>query len=231
MRWSIKHGKKNKRNVNDMDLTQAKKIMGKNFIGPKELGAMRSKLGIADPLKSRIPVIPFAEQTLKKYHNSAVLILGIEKFKNGRQMTINNMRLRFGINPKKEPCFYNQDWYFKEEFAAKQNLKPQWYLIRKSVQSNTRGKDPNKIKKSVKRSHSFPSALLAVFTFFAYYFHTKGEMLWTHDFIWCSDTDNNRDQIYVGRYHDPKGLSKKGFNIHRHLRIRNDYGLAPAINQ
>lgn len=205
-----------------MDVAQAKKIMGKNFIGPAELGAISSKLGIADVSKSRIVKIPFTAQALKKHCKNTVLILGVQKFKNGKKMTLNNLRARFGTNSKKEPCFYNQDWYLKEGFAARETLKPEWHLVSKSVQSGTRGQNPDRIKKSITRSHAFPSAVLAVFTFFAYYFHTGGEMLWKRDFIWCSDRDSNGDRIYVGRY---------PFNVHRHLRIRSNYGLAPVINQ
>lgn len=212
-----------------MDLAQAKKIMGKNFIGPEELGAISSKLGIADLLKSRIVKIPFTAQVLKKHHKNAVLILGVQKFKNGKNMTLNNLHVRFGTNPKREPCFYNQDWYLKEDFAARETLKPQWYLVSKSVQSGTRGQNPERIKRSIKRGYALPSAVLAAFTFFAYYFHTGGKILWKRDFIWCADTDNAGDRIYVGRYQDPKGMSKAGFNIHRHLRIRPWYGLAPQI--
>lgn len=212
-----------------MDLSTAKKIMGKNFIGPAELRAISLKLGITDPSKSQTLNIPFTAPVLKKHRKSAVLIFGVQKFKNGKKMTLNNMRARFGTNPKKEPCFYNQDWYLKEDFAARETLKPQWYLVGKNVQPDTRGQDPDRIKKSISLARDFPSAVLAAFTFFAYYFHTGGEMLWPHDFIWCSDRDSNGDRIYVGRYQDPKDMSKKGFNIHRHLRLRSCYGLAPAI--
>ncbi len=196
-------------------------------MGPLELKAVSLKLGIVDVPKLRIQKVPCSAAVLKKHQNNAVLILGVEKFKDGKKLTISNMRARFGVNPKKEPCFYNQDWYLNESFASKSTLKPAWYLVSKSVQSGTRGKDPSRIK----NQQAFPSAVLAVYTFFAYYFHTKGELLWKHDFIWCSDTDSNKDRIYVGRYQDPKGKSKNGFNVHRHLRIRHNYGLAPVINQ
>lgn len=203
-----------------MDLAQAKKIMGKNFIGPEELGAISAKLGIADVSKPRIAKILFTESVLKKHRKNAFLILGVQKFKNGKKMTLNNLRTRFGTNPKKEPCFYNQDWYLKEDFAAQKTLKPAWYLVSTSVQSNTRGQNPERIKRSVKNGYEFPSAVLAAFTFFTYYFYTGGGMLWKRDFIWCSDRDSNGDRIYVGRY---------PFNVHRHLRIRAWYGLAPQI--
>ena len=54
-------------------------------------------------------------------------------------------------------------------------------------------------------------------------------MLWRHDFIWCDDSDHNGDRIYTGRYIDPNGINKNGFNIHRHLSIRPCYGAAPVI--
>lgn len=205
-----------------MDIAQAKKIMKRNFVGPAELGAISAKLGIAKPAKSRIAKIPFTEQALKKHRENAILILGVAKFKNGKKMTLNNLRARFGAHPKREPCFYNQDWYRKENFAARETLNPQWHLVSKSVQSATRGQNPERIKRSIKRGYALPSAVLAAFTFFAYYFHTGGKMLWKRDFIWCADADNAGDQIYVGRH---------PFNIHRHLKIRNHYGLAPIINQ
>lgn len=214
-----------------MDLSSAKKIMGKNFIGLEELNAISAQLGIDNPIKSkRIPKIIFTEQTLKREKNNAVLILGIPKGKNGKPITINFMRAHFGMNPKKsEPCFYNQDWYIDESFAHYNHLKLKWYLIAKKINPQSRGKEPNVIKSSLVRGHLLPFAILASFTFFAYYFHTKGEILWKHDFIWCSDRDKNGDQIYVGRYQDPHSINRNGFNIHRHLKIRSFYGLAPEI--
>lgn len=191
--------------------------MGKNFIGPDELSVVSGKLGIR--ASKNLPEMPFSKELLKKVKNDAVLILGVPA-------TINGMRDHFGLDSKRKPCFYNQDWYLKERFANNK-LKLGWYLISKHVDPKSRAKRPQDIKQTKKSS--FPSAALCTFTFFAYYFHTKGEVLWPHDFIWCSDKDKNGDQIYVGRYTDPLGISKNGFNIHRYLQIRSWHGLAPEI--
>ncbi len=215
-----------------MDLISAKKIMGKNFIGPTELGLISVKMGIFNPLKIgvKIPKIPFTAELLKKNRYSAILILGMPKIRSGQVVTVNTLRARFGLNPKKsEPCFYNQDWYINERFADKTGLKFQWYLLDKSVKAKTRGRHPQNIKKALARGQAFPSAILATFAFFAYYFHTKGGILWKDDFVWCADKDKNGDQIYVGRYHDPKGINKNGFNIHRYLQVRSGHGLAAQI--
>ncbi|MDP3900346.1 MAG: hypothetical protein Q8Q23_04670 [bacterium] len=215
-----------------MDLLQAKKIMGKNLIGPDELGLISSQLGIKDPskVKTRIPKINFSETQLKKSRKDYILILGVPKNKKGQWLTLNILRSHFGLDPKKsEPCFYNQDWYLKEKFAAKTHLEFQWYLVRKKVITQTRGKDPQAIQKSLNSNESLPSAILSIFTFFAYYFHTKGEILWKYDFIWCLDKDKNGDRIYTGRYEDPKKINKNGFNIHRHLSIRPCYGAVTQV--
>lgn len=209
-----------------MDLKQAKIIMGKNFIGPEELKKMAGRLGIMNPNKSgRIPAVPYSEKLLKKYSKDFILILGAAKIKTGKSVTINRLRAQLGLDQKvKQPCFYNQDWYIKEKFALEAVLSHKWHLIRKQVDQKTRGENPESIKSAV-----FPSAVLTAFTFFAYYLHTGGEILWKHDFIWCSDKDHNGDRIYTGRYIDPHKINKNGFNIHRHLSIRSCYGLAPEI--
>lgn len=204
---------------------KAKKIMRRNFIGPSELSAISHRLGIADPLKNLIPEINFTEQRLKKLSKDYILILGIAMTEDGDKLTLNKMRSRFGYDPKKsEPCFYNQDWYLKEKFADKEHLKFQWYLVSKKVAKQTRGKDPQDIKKELAVSENFPSAILTAYIFFAYYFLNNKQILWKHDFIWCSDKDKNGDRIYTGRYVDPKRINKNGFNIHRHLSLRSCYG-------
>jgi len=198
------------------NIAEAQKIMGKNFIGPKELKKIGSLLGV--DVSDKFPAVPFKKDLLNKIRKDYILILGLP-------VTINKIRESFGYNPKKaEPCFYNQDWYLREEFASKCKLQNKWYLIRKKVVPQTRGKNPEKIKKGI-----FPSVVLATFTFFAYYFNSNGEILWENDFIWCKDKDSNGDRIYVGRYKDPKKINKNGFNIHRHLSIRSCYGVAQEI--
>jgi len=215
-----------------MNLEKAKKIMNINFIGPDELNKISDKINIKDYFinKHKIPRIPYNEDILKSSAEDFILILGIPYTKDGKKMTIINMRNFFGFNPlKKEPCFYNQDWYLNEFFSNKESLKFKWYLIKKNIIKETRGIEPDKIKYKLNKSENFPSAVLSVYTFFVYYFHSKGKILWENDFLWCRDKDINGDRIYVGRYKDPEKINKNGFNIHRHLSIRQCYGAIKQI--
>lgn len=205
----------------------AQEIMGKNFIGPGELLKISQFLKIEIP--KTIPDVPFSESFLKKIKQDYILILGIGKDKKGKVLTINRMRKIFGTDPKKsEPCFYSQDWYLKEKFVNKEFLSLKWYLISKKVEKETRGKNPEAVISNLKKEQTLPSAILCTFTFFAYYLLNR-EILWENDFIWCQNRDANRDRIYVGRYKDPRKINKNGFNVHRHLSIRKNYGLSAQI--
>lgn len=214
-----------------INIQQAEKIFKKNFIGPEQLKEISRKMNISNPFSiGKIPVIKLSEKEAKKNAKDFILILGVPKNSQGNKLTINAMRSFFGINPdNNEPCFYNQDWYIKEKFASDNTLKFKWYLIRKNILKETRAKIPQKIISKLSKKDKLPSAILATFTFFSYWFLNKKEKLWKNDFIWCDDKDKNGDRIYVGRYQDPKKINKNGFNVHRHLSLRPCYGAISAM--
>lgn len=194
----------------------AKNIMGDNFIGVDELKKIsKMKLAIPDDVKN----IPFSKEELQKKRNDYILIFGISKFNNGKPVTIRNIKQIFGQNPDmSEPCFYNQDWYDKENFINKPMIEG-WYLIRKNVYEESRAIQPQELLKK----YLFPSAVFCVYAFFTAWY-VLNIKLWYHDFVWCSDLDHNGDRIYVGKYHDADGINKNGFSIHRHLSLRDCYG-------
>lgn len=199
-------------------ITEAKVIMGENFIGPLELENIADKMGIDVP--SEIPVIPFSPDELKNKKQDYILILGASQMKIGEPLTLRTLRDHFGINPDvSEPCFYNQDWYMNEQFIDKQ-LETKWFLIRKAIVNESRGRNPEDFIDK----QEFPFAILCAYTFFTHWFHACSA-LWEHDFVWCTDVDTNSDRIYVARYYDPSKKSKNGFSIHRHLRIQKNYGI------
>jgi hypothetical protein len=209
-------------------IIRAREIMGTNFIGPAELSAFANKIGILDPFRitTPIPDIPFDSCFLKTVANEYLLILGTPLTIKNEPLTLEKMRSFFGFDPLiSEPCFYNQDWYLKEDFITKETLDLNWYLLKKEVQEDSRGLLPFEFLKNQREEIRLPSAIVCAFTFFAWYFHSNGEILWKHDYVWCKDTDFQGDQIYIGRYLDPAGLNKNGFSIHRHLQIKNSYGV------
>lgn len=206
-----------------VSINQAKELFGDNFIGVEELFPLFKKLGLNHE-DITIPEINYSLELLENVRKDYILILGIPKIED-KNLSILLFRHTFGIDPNlSEPCFYNQDWYMNEDFIH-DTLELQWYLLKKNVIEDSRAVQPNELQQ---RNIKFPSAILCVYTFFAYYF-SKGRILWYHDFIWCSDTDHNGDRIYVGKYHDIDGINKNGFSIHRHLALRNCYATISVI--
>ncbi|OGG73759.1 hypothetical protein A3A40_01555 [Candidatus Kaiserbacteria bacterium RIFCSPLOWO2_01_FULL_54_20] len=192
-------------------------------IGPEELLKFPFKCG------GEAPLIPFSDEILRAHADTHLLVFTPRAYLDGTPITLNSLRERFGIDPAvSEPCMYNQDWYLKEEFASETVLDGKWHLMRKNVLDAARAKRPEDIEASLS-GEGFPSAASAAFAFFAWWFATGGETLWKNDFVWCSDRDHNGDRIYVGRYIDPTGINKNGFNIHRHLSLRPAHSAAPEV--
>lgn len=203
-------------------LKEAQSILGKNFLGPGELVSIAKEMGIS--VVGEIPSINIAPQYLFERKDNYLLILGVNRHDNGATITLKSLCEKFGYNPdESEPCFYNQDWYINELFYLRP-LEAKWFFIRKDIIDISRGINPDNFC----GKYSLPTAVECAYVFFCNYFHSK-EILWKNDFVWCSDVDSNDDRIYVGRYFDPIGKAKNGFSIHRHLSIRNNYGVSEII--
>lgn len=204
----------------------ARLIFGQDLLGSEELVGFAVRHGLLMPGHDD-PEVPEAFLEAGKREPGAFMaILGSSSMVDGSPLTLCTLRARLGMDPEfSEPCFYNQDWYLKEAFANQAELERRWYLLRKKVRDDSRGLAPMVLAERLKGGYHLPSALLCAYAFFAHWFNRGGEMLWESDYVWCSDQDHQGDQIYVGRYSDPSGVNKNGFSVHRHLSIRNSYGM------
>jgi len=189
---------------------KAQILFGKNFIGKEEINSITkfAKLYVSEYKENMISLQDDIDV------KNSILIYGKGLDINGNLYNIKNMLSIFGKEPdKNEPCFYNQDWYLKEDFIHK-SLDEKWYIVKKNVCHT---------KKMLKDVKNLPSTILLTYVFFIN-FLVNSEVLWEDDFIWTSDVDHNGDRIYCGRYFDIESFNKNGFNIHRHLKIKNNFG-------
>ena len=156
---------------------------------------------------------------LKKLNDSNFLIY-IPKKINNENLNLKSLVDIFKFDESKNNvCFYNQDWYFKEDFFLNSLNKSKWVLINKKINEKTRGLDPSDFSKI-----KLLSSIEYTFAFFTYYLLTN-EYLWPNDYVWTNDFDSHNDQIYIGRYFDLTKKTKNGFSIHRHLSIKQNYGI------
>lgn len=202
-----------------MNIKEAKALFKDNFIGLNEIKSINNKLKINLPNKNPELNIKLDDIDPNEY----ILILGTEELTNSKKLNIKEFVKIFGYQyDENYASFYNQDWYLEEEFVNK-GLSNKWYLIQKYIPDNTRGFQP-----SIEAKSFLPSAILCVYTFFIWSI-LRQEYLWGNDYVWCSDIDRHGDQIYVGKYHDLDNLKRSGFSIHRHLSIKNNYGVIKSI--
>lgn len=202
--------------MKNLELEIVHTLFGNSFIGPEQL---RSNSNLPFQIGDKIIPLPFTLEELQSKKDDYILIYGVSNLSNGSPLTIRSLLELFGKDPNVfEPCFYNQDWYNKEDFIDTQ-MPEGWFFIRKSVFEESRAVLPDELEKK----YSFPLAVRCVYAFFTAWF-CSNERLWWHDFVWCCDRDHNGDRIYVGKYHDVDGVNKNGFSIHRHLALRPCYG-------
>lgn len=190
-----------------------KKKLGKNFIGPEEINlSCKDFLQFSEEDYIKIPF------SLDEIGSNELLILTSPTLKNKKSMTIANFKETFENSLHKDKVgFYNQDWYLNEKFFNENVLKLEWKRIPLHAEDQYRGVMPNHDVVD-----NLPTAVLLVYTFFVYALMNE-QILWPHDYLWCSDVDNENDKIYVGRYYDLSGLANPGFSIHRHLSIKSNY--------
>ena len=201
-----------------MSPEELQRLFGPDYLGPDQINGLLSRMGLQPMPDADLPPVPYSDEQLRSKAGDYLLVLGYGGSES-KPLNILAFRESFGMDPvKSEPCLYNQDWYLNEAFVHI-TLEPRWYLIKKIVIEESRAVRPEAL---LKADIAFPTAILCVYTFFAYYYNT-GSYLWYHDFVWCSDTDHNGDRIYVGKYHDIDGVNKNGFSIHRHLALRDCY--------
>jgi hypothetical protein len=206
---------------------EVKELFGSSFLGPGEINKVSEKLKIKSP--DSVPSIPFDIAFLRERKDTHYLFLGIPTHSDGTPVTILSLRTIFGTDPSAgEPCFYNQDWYVKEKFAN-QSFHPGWYLFSKTLLDSTRGRAVNEILALPEIQGNLPSAVLSTYFFFLSYLVYKQPVI-KHDYIWNSDLDSKGDRIYVGKYIDPAGINKNGWEIHRHLSLKQNYGALSFIS-
>lgn len=162
---------------------QAKKIMGKSYLGPEEV-MKHFEVAFSDKELIQLREIPFTEAELEACKNTHILFVGYP-------LSIVDIR------NKAKQLFYNQDWYDKQAFATKEKVYLQWHLIRKNEVPNSTSKTFNEQKALLTGNETVPRACEVVFMIILYFLVT-GKRLLENMYVRCSDLVFGGWHVFVG---------------------------------
>lgn len=170
------------------EVTRAKEIMGKNFIGPetvmKHFNIPLDKNGVEAFKK-----IPFSEKTLLTHKDDCILMadFGISLNKIASIMNKNNPNVIY---------FYNVKKYISDNPEAFNNIteKIQWRLIFKNTLPNPNSKTYNEQRISLAENLEIPKVRSVAYMVILYYLREK-EYLFFTDNVSCYDTNSDNTHI------------------------------------
>src|SRR5215831_6993064 len=125
-------------------------------------------------------------------------------------LNILNLRRLLGVEPSRQPSFFDHPWYLEEPFGN-QNCMPGWHLLHMDV-----------IPETVFQPHNYysslPSAIEVVLMIFLH-FERTGEHLLLKKHTWCSD------EASLGRYVTVGAFGRNGLFISSHPPVFASRGL------
>ena len=165
---------------------QAREIMGRNFLGTKEVEEHFGKL--SPEQEESLSIIPFSKETLESCKDTHILvadiglsIMGIKKLKNCKGLL----------------C--DQDWYEAEDFA-KHTDQPSWRLIRKTPVENSFGKTWSEQQVLLDpKTEEVPLTRQLIYTILLY-FRATGEKLFETDWVRTNDVEAAGLLVHVGKF-------------------------------
>jgi hypothetical protein len=197
------------------EVTRAKEIMGKNFIGPETV-MKRFNIPLDKNGVETLKTIPFSEETLITHKNDCILIadFGISLTKIASIMNKNDPDVVY---------FYNVKEYISNESEAFNNVteKIQWRLIFKNAFPNPDNKTYNEQRTSLAKNLEIPSARAMSYVIILYYLKTK-EYLFFGEQISCSDTNLNDSHISIICFLHQYTYNEKTPNILNFASYNND---------
>ncbi len=146
------------------EVTRAKEIMGKNFIGPetvmKHFNIPLDKNGV-EALKT----IPFSEKTLLTHKDDCILVADF-----GIPFDWFMEKVMYPKSKIKKDGYYNGPSFYKDHNLPRE---PQWHLIYKSPLSNPNYKSYNEQMNSLSAKLYVPKMAVLTYTILLYHLETK----------------------------------------------------------
>ena len=165
---------------------EARDIMGRNFLGTKEVEEHFGKL--TPEQQEALSIIPFSKETLEECKDTHILVADIGlsisdmiRIKNCRRLLSNN------------------SWYEDQDFAEF-TYQPSWLLIRKTPVENSFNKTWKEQQTLLDpQTDEVPFVRQIIYTTFLYFLTTKERLFRTCD-VRTLDVDSNGGHILIGYF-------------------------------
>jgi hypothetical protein len=170
----------------EMTEQYAREIMGRNFLGTKEVEEHFGEL--SPEQEEALSIIPFSKETLEECKDTHILVADIG-------LSIMDIR-------KLEKCkgLFNKYNQYETEDFAKHTDQPSWLLIRKTPVKNSFNKTWKEQQLLLDhQTDGIPLARQVVYTTFLYFLTTKERLFRTCD-VRTLDVDSNGGHVLIGYF-------------------------------
>jgi hypothetical protein len=185
----------------EMTEQYAREIMGRNFLGTKEVEEHFGEL--SPEQEEALSIIPFSKETLEECKDTHILVADIG-------LSIMDIR-------KLEKCkglLRDQDWYETEDFA-KHTDQPSWRLIRKTPVENSFLKTWDEQQALLDpKIDEIPLARQVVYTTILHFLAT-GERLFRFCYVRINDVSSHLDRVFVGLFDEGSLYVNRWYDVDR----------------
>jgi hypothetical protein len=170
----------------EMTEQYAREIMGRNFLGTKEVEEHFGEL--SPEQEEALSIIPFSKETLEECKDTHILVADI----GFSIMDLKKLK-------KCKELFYNQDWYENEPFI-KHTDQPSWRLIRKTPVEKSFKKNWDEQQALLNsQTDEVPLARQLVYTIILH-FLTTGERLFETSWVRTNNADSLSGRVGIGLF-------------------------------
>jgi hypothetical protein len=155
----------------------------------------------------------FQDQEKQQLETTSVVVAGddvlgfpIPQANNG--LNILTLRKILGINPLKQPSFFDHPWYLSEPFAL-EDCQPGWHFIHMQVVPDSISQPINYARSLERRALELPTAAEIALMLFLHYAGT-GVQLLQKKHTWC------RDRASLNRFVTLGAFGKNGLFVSAH---------------
>jgi len=195
-------------------LASAREILGRDVLGPEEIGSAFGPVGDLGPTAA---TVPFAAEELRRAKSNGELLVLRVPMSRGEPLTLQWLIRRFpgAFNPaflRKVGYQLKDEWGIElEPLAATETCRSSWALVRKAVVDETRNLDYVAQDKTLAKYANGRAgrlrrrtAIEAAFDLIAFQ-HVRGERLLANAWDWSQSRTEDGGYLNIGHF-DEKGL-------------------------